>query len=191
MLSNTPVEPVIEPAKQDKRFRNELWVQNPFFDHAKQWYLLWSRFFLSSVHAIEGIDPHTQHKTGFYTRQFVSALSPSNFVMTNPTVLNATLEARGENLLKGFRNLIEDLESGGGRLSLKMSDLGAFRFGFLNLLISLGHFLQVVYLGIPNFSLGIFPGDPGHRHVRAGKRLACRHGSDGSLMSILENGMSP
>ena len=45
MLSNTPVEPVIEPAKQDKRFRNELWVQNPFFDHAKQWYLLWSRFF--------------------------------------------------------------------------------------------------------------------------------------------------
>ena len=46
MLSNTPVEPVIEPAKQDKRFRNELWVQNPFFDHAKQWYLLWSRFFL-------------------------------------------------------------------------------------------------------------------------------------------------
>ncbi|MGA8885651.1 MAG: class I poly(R)-hydroxyalkanoic acid synthase, partial [Pseudolabrys sp.] len=52
-----------------------------------------------------------------------------NFVMTNPTVLNATLEARGENLLKGFRNLIEDLESGGGRLSLKMSDLGAFRFG--------------------------------------------------------------
>ena len=114
MLSNTPVEPVIEPAKQDKRFRNELWVQNPFFDHAKQWYLLWSRFFLSSVHAIEGIDPHTQHKTEFYTRQFVSALSPTNFVMTNPTVLNATLEARGENLLKGFRNLIEDLERGGG-----------------------------------------------------------------------------
>ena len=45
VLSNTPVEPVIEPAKQDKRFKNELWVQNPFFDHAKQWYLLWSRFF--------------------------------------------------------------------------------------------------------------------------------------------------
>ena len=104
-------------------------MQNPFFDHAKQWYLLWSRFFLSSVHAAEGIDPHTQHKTGFYARQLVRALSPSNFVRTSPTVLNATLEARGENLLKGFRNLIEDLESGGGRLSLKMSDLGAFRFG--------------------------------------------------------------
>jgi len=129
ILSNTPVEPVIEPAKQDKRIKNELWVQNPFFDHAKQWYLLWSRFFESSVHAVKGIDPHTHHKTEFFTRQFVSALSPSNFVMTNPTVLSATIEARGENLLKGFRNLVEDLERGGGRLSLKMSDLSAFKFG--------------------------------------------------------------
>ena len=129
ILSNTPAEPVIEPAKQDKRFRNELWGQNPFFDYTKQWYLLWSRFFQSSVRAVKGIDPHTQHKTEFYTRQFVSALSPTNFVMTNPTVLNATIEARGENLLRGFRNLVEDLERGGGRLSLKMSDLEAFRFG--------------------------------------------------------------
>ena len=129
ILSNTPAEPVIEPAKQDKRFRNELWVQNPFFDHAKQWYLLWSRFFQSSVRAVKGIDPHTQHKTEFYTRQFVSALSPTNFVMTNPTVLNATIETRGENLLRGFRNLVEDLERGGGRPSLKMSDVEAFRFG--------------------------------------------------------------
>jgi polyhydroxyalkanoate synthase subunit PhaC len=129
ILLNTPVEPVIEPAKQDKRFKNELWVQNPFFNHAKQWYLLWSRFFESSVHAVKGIDPHTQHKTEFFTRQFVSALSPTNFVMTNPTVLSATIESRGENLLKGFRNLVEDLERGGGRLSLKMSDLEAFRFG--------------------------------------------------------------
>jgi polyhydroxyalkanoate synthase subunit PhaC len=129
ILSNTPVEPVIEPAKQDKRFKNELWVQNPFFDHVKQSYLLWARFVESSVHAIKGNDPHTQHKTEFYTRQFVSALSPTNFVMTNPTVLSATIEARGENLLKGFRNLVEDIERGGGRLSLKMSDTEAFRFG--------------------------------------------------------------
>ena len=49
--------------------------------------------------------------------------------MTNPAVLSATIEARGENLLKGLRNLVEDLERGGGRLSLKMSDLEAFHFG--------------------------------------------------------------
>ena len=129
ILSNTPAEPVIEPAKQDKRFKNELWAQNPFFDHAKQWYLLWSRFFSSSVHAMKGIDAHTQHKAEFYTRQFLSALSPTNFVVTNPTVLNATIEARGENLLRGFRNVVQDLERGGGRLSLKMSDPEGFRLG--------------------------------------------------------------
>jgi polyhydroxyalkanoate synthase len=129
ILSNTLAEPVIEPQKQDKRFKNELWVQNPFFDHAKQWYLLWSRFLSSSIHAMKGIDPHTQHKAEFYTRQFVSALSPTNFVVTNPAVLNATVEARGENLLRGFRNVVEDLERGGGRISLKMSDPESFRLG--------------------------------------------------------------
>src|SRR6185369_15754094 len=121
--------PVIEPAKQDKRFKNELWAQNPFFDHAKQWYLLWSRFFSSSVHAMKGIDAHTQHKAEFYTRQFLSALSPTNFVVTNRTVLNATIEARGENLLRGFRNVVQDLERGGVRLSLKRSDPEGFRLG--------------------------------------------------------------
>jgi polyhydroxyalkanoate synthase subunit PhaC len=129
VLLNSQVEPVIEPAKQDKRFKNERWAENPVFDHIKQWYLLWSRFFQSSVHAIEGVDPHTRQKAEFYTRQFVSALSPTNFIATNPTVLNATFETRGENLLNGLRNLVEDLERGGGRLSLKMSDLEAFRFG--------------------------------------------------------------
>ena len=129
ILLNSQVEPVIQPAKQDKRFKNELWTQNAVFDHMKQWYLLWSRFFQSSVHAFKGVDPHTQHKAEFYTRQFVSSLSPTNFIMTNPAVLDATVETRGENLLKGLRNLVEDLERGGGRLSLKMSDLEAFRFG--------------------------------------------------------------
>src|SRR5262249_16101665 len=92
-------------------------------------YLLWARFVESSVHAIKGNDPHTQHKAEFYTRQFVSALSPTNFAVTNPAVLNATIEARGENLLNGFRNLVEEIERGGGRLSLKMSDTESFRFG--------------------------------------------------------------
>src|SRR5262245_64261937 len=56
-------------------------------------------------------------------------MSPTNFAATNPVVLKATLESRGENLIKGLRNLVEDLERGGGRLSMKMSDLAAFRFG--------------------------------------------------------------
>jgi polyhydroxyalkanoate synthase len=128
-LFNVPAEPVIAPAKQDKRFKNEAWNENVYFDYIKQHYLLFSRYLESSVGAVKGVDPHVHHKAKFYTRQFVNALSPTNFVLTNPSVLDATVETRGQNLLNGFRNFVEDLERGGGRLSLKMSDLAAFQFG--------------------------------------------------------------
>jgi polyhydroxyalkanoate synthase len=128
-LFDVPAEPVIAPAKQDKRFKNEAWNENVYFDYIKQHYLLFSRYLESSVGAVKGVDPHVHHKAKFYTRQFVNALSPTNFVLTNPSVLDATVETRGQNLLNGFRNFVEDLERGGGRLSLKMSDLAAFQFG--------------------------------------------------------------
>ncbi len=78
---------------------------------------------------VEGIDERTARKVDFYTRQFVDALAPSNFVMTNPEVLRATIESRGENLLHGLKNLLEDLERGKGRLAIKMTDMAAFRVG--------------------------------------------------------------
>src|SRR5215471_4907987 len=128
-LFNTPVDPVISPAPQDKRFKNELWVENCFFDYVKQYYLLMSRYIQESIHNVDGVDPHTHHKTEFYTRQFISALSPTNFPVTNPVVLKSAIASRGENLIKGLRNLVEDIERGGGRLNLKMSDLSDFQFG--------------------------------------------------------------
>jgi polyhydroxyalkanoate synthase len=128
-ISNSPAEPVIAPTKQDKRFKNEAWTENWYFDYVKQHYLLLSRCIESSVRGVTGVDPHTHKKANFYTRQFVNALSPTNFVLTNPSVLNTTIETRGANLLNGFRNFVEDLERGDGRLSLKMSDLSAFKFG--------------------------------------------------------------
>ena len=129
ILFNASVEPVIAPDNHDKRFKNETWVDNPFFDYMKQCYLLLSRLAQSSVGNIKGVDPHTHHKAQFYTRHLVNALSPTNFASTNPIVLKAMVETRGENLINGLRNIVEDLERGGGRLSLKMSDHEAFRFG--------------------------------------------------------------
>jgi len=122
-------EALISPAKQDKRFRDEAWTENPVFDYLKQSYLLMSRYAESSVRGMQGIDPHVHKKAQFFTRQFVNALSPTNFVMTNPAVLNETMETGGANLVHGLRNLVEDLERGGGRLSMKMVDLGAFQLG--------------------------------------------------------------
>ena len=129
ILFNAPVDPVIEPSRQDKRFKSEPWTENPWFDYLKQHYLLMSRFFQSSVSNVTGVDPHTHHKAQFYTRQYVNALSPANFAVTNPVVIDTTLEKRGENLIKGLRNLVADLQRGGGRLNLTMTDPSAFKFG--------------------------------------------------------------
>ena len=75
------------------------------------------------------MDEKTAQKVDFYTRQFVDAMSPSNFLLTNPEVLRRTAETGGENLLKGLSHLLNDLERGKGRLRIRMSDDAKFRVG--------------------------------------------------------------
>ncbi|MCC7428462.1 MAG: class I poly(R)-hydroxyalkanoic acid synthase, partial [Alphaproteobacteria bacterium] len=81
------------------------------------------------VKTVDGVDEKTAQKVDFYTRQFVDAMAPSNFVLTNPEVLRKTAETGGENLIKGLSNLLADLERGKGRLSVKMTDMDAFKVG--------------------------------------------------------------
>ena len=115
------------PARQlsDKRFKDPAWEDNPVFDYIKQSYLLTAHWLQEQVHEIEGIKPEERKKLDFYTRQFVDALSPSNFALTNPQVLRATFESGGENLVKGLKNLIADLEHG----RIRMTDEKAFSVG--------------------------------------------------------------
>ena len=122
-------EPVIEPPAGDRRFRDVAWTDNTLFDFIKQSYLLTARWLQNAVRDVEGIDERTARKVDFYTRQFVDAIAPSNFLMTNPEVLRATIESRGENLLNGLKNLLDDLERGKGRLAIRMTDMEAFRIG--------------------------------------------------------------
>jgi polyhydroxyalkanoate synthase len=81
------------------------------------------------VRDVEGLDDKTAKKVDFYTRQFVDAMAPSNFAMTNPEVLKRTIESGGENLLKGLSNLLDDLDRGKGKLAIKMTDMEAFKVG--------------------------------------------------------------
>jgi polyhydroxyalkanoate synthase len=122
-------EPVIAPAKDDRRFKDAAWQDNQLFDFIKQSYLLTARWMQNTVGHVEGLDPKTASKVDFYTRQFVDAMAPSNFVLTNPEVLRATIESRGENLVKGLQNLLSDLERGKGKLSISMTDYEAFEVG--------------------------------------------------------------
>ena len=122
-------EPVIEAPSEDRRFRDKAWSDNAVFDFIKQSYLLTARSIQSAVKNVEGLDDGAARKVDFYTRQFVDAIAPSNFVMTNPEVLRATIESRGENLLNGLKNLLGDLERGKGRLAISMTDIAAFKIG--------------------------------------------------------------
>ncbi|MDX1605397.1 MAG: hypothetical protein R3202_04340, partial [Candidatus Competibacterales bacterium] len=122
--------PVIQPEPGDKRFKDETWSENPYFEFLKQAYLLSARSILHSVReAKEGLDAKTAEKVDFYTRQYLDALSPTNFPQTNPQVLRSTLESGGENLLKGLEHLLEDLNRGRGELRIRMTDLEAFKPG--------------------------------------------------------------
>ncbi|MBP5856080.1 class I poly(R)-hydroxyalkanoic acid synthase [Marivibrio halodurans] len=123
-------DPVIEPEREDRRFRDETWSENAIFDYIKQSYLLSARWMQNTVRDVDGVlDDHTARKVDFYTKQFADALAPTNFLMTNPEVIRATLDSRGENLVHGLENLLDDLERGKGRLKIAMTDADAFEVG--------------------------------------------------------------
>ncbi|TDQ83173.1 polyhydroxyalkanoate synthase [Dongia mobilis] len=128
-LMGQDVPAVIQPAKDDRRFKDAAWQENQVFDYIKQSYLLTARWMQNQVREVEGLDDKTAKKVDFYTRQFVDAMAPSNFVVTNPEVLRTTIESGGDNLVKGLQNLLEDLEKGGGRLRISMTDEEAFEVG--------------------------------------------------------------
>ena len=121
--------PVIDASATDRRFKDDAWKESEVFDFIKQSYLLSARFVQDVVTHVDGLDPKTAQKVDFYSRQFIDAMSPSNFLLTNPEVLRKTAETGGENLLKGLNNLLGDLERGKGRLHIKMTDTDAFKVG--------------------------------------------------------------
>ncbi len=121
--------PVAAPAKGDNRFRDDEWQNNFVFDYIKQSYLIAARHIHDTVSKVDGLDPDAKKKVDFFTRQYVDALSPSNFALTNPQVLRETVSTGGTNLVKGLKNLLEDLDEGDGQLRIKMTDASAFKVG--------------------------------------------------------------
>src|SRR5436190_3713138 len=97
-----PAPAVIEPAKGDRRFKHDDWQHNFIYDYIKQSYLIAAKHLHGTVASVKGLDEQTAKKVDFYTRQYIDALSPSNFVLTNPEVLRETVASSGQNLVKGL-----------------------------------------------------------------------------------------
>ncbi len=128
-LAGETSTPVAAPDPRDKRFSDPEWSSNQYFDFLKQAYLLTTDWANRMVADAEGLDPHTKHKAEFYVRQITNAVSPSNFVLTNPELLRTTLQANAENLVAGMRMLAEDIEAGDGTLRIRQSDSSMFEVG--------------------------------------------------------------
>ena len=123
------VAPVAEPDSGDKRFRDPEWTENPVFDFVKQAYLITTRWADGLVQQADDMDEHTKHKAKFYVRQLSSALSPTNFVATNPELLRTTLAQNGDNLVRGMQMMVEDIKAGEGTLKLRQTEPGDFKVG--------------------------------------------------------------
>ncbi len=128
-LFGEEVEPVVEPTRGDKRFKDPEWSDNPYFDFCKQAYLLSSNWAEELVDKTEGLEPHAKMKAEFHLRQITSALSPSNFPATNPEILRETLSSNGKNLVEGMHNLAKDMKSSGELMKISQSDIAAFEVG--------------------------------------------------------------
>ncbi|WP_341207962.1 class I poly(R)-hydroxyalkanoic acid synthase [uncultured Sphingomonas sp.] len=122
----TPAAPEAARAKEkDRRFANPAWRSNPAFDWMRQSYALIADHMLRGVDALEGVDERTRAQLKFATAGFVDAMSPSNFAVTNPEVIEKTIETRGQNLLTGLTNMLSDI----GRGQLTHTDGTAFEVG--------------------------------------------------------------
>jgi polyhydroxyalkanoate synthase len=128
-MAGETTPPVKAADPKDRRFADPDWSNNPFFDALKQAYLLTTDWAERMVQDAQGIDDHTKRKAEFYVRQISNAVSPSNFVLTNPELFRETLGSSGENLVRGMQMLTEDIEAGKGDLRIRQSDASTFEVG--------------------------------------------------------------
>ena len=116
-------------ARPDKRFADPRWEQNLVFDVMKQSYLLSSNWINKLISSAEGIDPIVKRRAEFFTKLMTDAMSPSNFLMTNPAALQTLMDTKGESLVKGMERFAEDMARGDGKLMISQADYSRFTVG--------------------------------------------------------------
>ena len=117
------------PKKNDKRFRSVTWEENPYFKMIKQQYLTSSDIIQETITGIDGLSHPEQKQITFFTKQMLEFFSPTNFLMTNPDALQEAMETKGQSLVNGLENLVDDLEKNDGEFNVSLTDETAFEIG--------------------------------------------------------------
>ncbi|MFP7571276.1 PHA/PHB synthase family protein [Marivita sp. S2033] len=128
-LAKGKLQPPENPGPQDRRFKNPLWDEHPYFNFIKQQYLINADAIRSSVEKIEDLDATEKKRLRYFAQQIVDMFAPTNFLATNPDALQKALETEGESLVKGLENLVADLEANNGELVVRLADESAFEIG--------------------------------------------------------------
>ena len=123
------LESCVTPAPEDRRFADPAWENSGYFDLIKQAYLLTANWMVETAARVVGMSASDARKAVFYTRQGADAIAPTNFALSNPAVRRACIESNGENLIRGFDNVLTDLKRGDGKLRIRMVDEDAFEIG--------------------------------------------------------------
>ena len=111
--------------RKDRRFADPAWQSHPGFALLHQTYLMLAEYFSKAVRDVDGLDAGKKQQLEFAMQALVEAMSPDNFLATNPVVMQRTMETKGQNLVKGMKHLVTDLKRG----QLTHTDPNAFTLG--------------------------------------------------------------
>ena len=129
MLTQGKLKSPTDDTPRDKRFANEMWDVNPYFNFVKQQYLINSAAVQQAVADIDTLDVGEKKRITFFSQQIIDMMAPTNFLATNPEALALAAETDGESLVAGLENLVADLEANNGDLVITLADKKAFKVG--------------------------------------------------------------
>lgn len=124
-LMGLPSPDPLKPHSDDTRFADPVWAESPTWDLVKQWYLVLTHHMQDMLYDTPGLSQAERRRAAFWWRNWLNAVAPTNFLLTNPVAMRLAVETRGESLSKGFRNFLADLEAG----NIRMTDPGDFKVG--------------------------------------------------------------
>ena len=120
-----PSSDPIEPHQDDTRFADPVWTESPTWDLIKEWYLAFTHHTQDMLYETPALSNKERRRAAFWWRNWLNAVSPTNYLLTNPVALRKALESRGSSLVKGFENFIADLKAG----DIRMTDPDDFKVG--------------------------------------------------------------